>query len=69
MQLGSYGLIAITEMWCSKSYSWNTAIKSNRGERDGRRDGGEEGGGVALCVKKWIDCEEPKNCHQQVESL
>ena len=69
MLLESYNLVAITEIWWDKSHDWSVAIDGYRLFRRDRR--GRRGGGVALYVKKWIDCEELslKNGHEQVESL
>jgi len=42
------------------------------GYRQFRRDRqARRGGGIALYIKKWVQCEElsPKNSHEQVESL
>ncbi|XP_014813222.1 PREDICTED: uncharacterized protein LOC106897227 [Calidris pugnax] len=65
----SYDIVAITETWWDDSYDWSVAIngyKLFRRDRSGRR-----GGGVALYVKKWLECEELllKSSHDQVESL
>ncbi|GAB0203436.1 hypothetical protein GRJ2_002809200 [Grus japonensis] len=67
--LESYDLVAITETWWDKSHDWSAAINGYRLFRRDRR--GRRGRGVALYVKKWIDCEELslKNSHKQVESL
>lgn len=45
------------------SYQWLQAVHK---ERRGRR-----AGGLALNIRKWVECEEPsqKNCHEQAESL
>ena len=68
-QLGKYDLIAITETWWDESHSWNTLIEDYRLFRRNRQ--GRSGGGIALYVRKWIDCEELclRNSHDQVESL
>ena len=69
MCLENYDLVAITETWWDDSHNWNTTIE---GYRLFRRDRlGRKGGGVALYVKEWIDCEELplRNSHDQVESL
>ena len=68
-QLGKCDLITITETWWDESHNWDTLIEDYslfRRARWGRR-----GGGVALYVRKWIDCEELclRNSHNQVESL
>ncbi|KAK4813526.1 hypothetical protein QYF61_009252 [Mycteria americana] len=67
--LEGYDLVVITETRWDKSHDWNGA---NDGYRLFRRDRrGRRGGGVALYVKKQIDCEELslKNSHEQVGSL
>ena len=69
MLLESYDLVAITETWWDESHAWRVAIDGNqlfRKDRQGRR-----GRGVALYIKKGIECEELslKNSHEQVESL
>ncbi|PKU44302.1 rna-directed dna polymerase from mobile element jockey-like [Limosa lapponica baueri] len=54
--LESYDIVAITETWWDESYVWSVAVdgyKLFRRDRQGRR-----GGGVALYVKKWIECKE-----------
>jgi len=45
------------------------AIDGYRLFRSDRR--GRKGGGVTLCIKKWIECEELclKDSHKQVENL
>ncbi|KAK4806137.1 hypothetical protein QYF61_001060 [Mycteria americana] len=67
--LESYDLVAITETWWDESHDWSAAIDGYRLFR--REKQGRRGGGVALYIKKWIDCEELslKNSHEQVESL
>lgn len=32
---------------------------------------GRRAGGLALNIRRWVECEEPsqKNCHEQAESL
>ncbi|KAK4817941.1 hypothetical protein QYF61_002785 [Mycteria americana] len=56
MLLESYKLVAVTETWWDKSPDCSSAIN---GYKLFRRDRwGRTGGGVALYVKKWIDCEE-----------
>ena len=69
VQLGKYYLIAITETWWDESHDWNTLIEDYRLFRRDRQ--GRKGGGVALYVGKWIDCEELclRNSHDRVESL
>ncbi|KAK4807081.1 hypothetical protein QYF61_018422 [Mycteria americana] len=69
MLLESYDLVAITETWWDESHDWSAAINGYRLFRRDRQ--GRRGGGVALYIKKWIDCEELslKNSHEQVESL
>jgi len=65
---GKTYLVAIKEMW-NELHSWSTVIKACKLFR--RNTGGWRGRGVALCVKKWIDCRElpSRNSHGQVESL
>ena len=55
--------------WWDESCDWNTLIESYRLFRRDRQS--RRGGGVALYVRKWIDCEELclRNSHDQVESL
>jgi len=54
--LESYDLIALTETWWDESHDWSVAIN---GYRLFRRDRwGKRGGGVALYIKKSIQCEE-----------
>ena len=55
MLLESYDLVAITETWWDESHNWSMAID---GYRLFRRDRQWRGGGVALYIKKWIECEE-----------
>ena len=56
MHLESYDLVAITETWWDDSHNWNTTIDEYQLFRRDRR--GRKGGGVALYVNEWIDCEE-----------
>jgi len=59
----------MTETWWDESHDWSVAID---GYQLFRRDRpGRMGGGVALYMKKWIECEELslKGSHNQVESL
>jgi len=67
--LESYDLIAITETWWDESHDWSVAIDGYRLFRRDRQ--GRRGGGIALYIKKSIQCEELslKNSHEQVESL
>jgi len=69
MLLESYDLIALTETWWDEFHDWSVAIDSHRLFRRDRQ--GKSGGGVALYIKKSIQCEELslKNSHEQVESL
>lgn len=67
--LESCNLVAITETWWYGSHDWSVAIAGYglfRRDKQGRR-----GVGVALCIKKLIECEELSldNSHVQVESL
>ena len=69
MLLESYDLIVITETWWDESHGWRVAIdgyKVFRRERQGKR-----GEGVALYIKKLIQCEELslRNSHEWVKSL
>jgi len=67
--LESYHLIALTETWWDECHDWSMTIY---GYRLFRRDRwGKIGGGIALYIKKSIQCEELslKNSHEQVESL
>ena len=66
--LEHYDLAAVPETWWDECHDWSAAIN---GYRLFRRDRGRRGGGVALYLKKWIDCEELslKNSHEPVESL
>jgi len=67
--LESYELFALTEPWWDESHDWSVAIGGYRLLRRDRQ--GKKGGGVALYIKKAIQCEELslKNSHEQVESL
>jgi len=67
--LESYDPITITETWWDESHDWRVAIDSYRLFRRDRQ--GRRGGGIALYIKKWIECEELslKDSHKQVESL
>ncbi|KAK4810175.1 hypothetical protein QYF61_010948 [Mycteria americana] len=67
--LDSYDLVAITETWWDESHDWSAAINGYRLFRRVRR--GRRGRGVALYIKKWMECEELslKNSHERVESL
>ncbi|PKU34424.1 nedd4-binding protein 2-like 2 [Limosa lapponica baueri] len=67
--LKSYDLVAITETWWDESHDWRVAIDGYRVFIRDRR--GRRGRGVALYIKKWLECEELllKNSHEQVESL
>ena len=69
MPLESYDLVAITDTWCNESQDWSVAVDGCRMFRRDRQ--GRRGGGVALCIKKWIVCEALflKNNHKQVENL
>ncbi|KAK4824986.1 hypothetical protein QYF61_022512 [Mycteria americana] len=69
MLLESYDLVAITETWWDESHDWSAAIDGYRLFRRGRQ--GRRGRGIALYIKKWIECEDLslKNSHEQVESL
>ena len=68
-QLGKCDLIAIMETRWDESHNWNTLIEDYRLFRGDRQD--RRGGGFALHVRRWIDCEELclRNSHKQVESL
>jgi len=56
MLLESYDLIALTETWWDESHDWRVALDVYRlFTRDGQ---GKKGGGVALYIKKSIQCEE-----------
>ena len=72
-QLEKYDLIAIMETWWDESHSWNTLIEDfSEGNRLFRRDRqGRRGGGVALYVRRWIDCEQLclRNSHNPVKCL
>ncbi|XP_035169883.1 uncharacterized protein LOC118159406, partial [Oxyura jamaicensis] len=67
--VGNYNVAAITETWWDDSHDWSVAVDGYKLFRRDRR--GRRGGGVALYVRKWIDCEELclRNSHDQVESL
>ena len=69
MQLGKYDVLAITKTWWDESHNWNTLIEDYRHFRRDRQ--GRRGAGVALYVRKWIDCEELclRNSHDQVKSF
>jgi len=62
-------IVAVTKTWWDDSHDWSMAFsgyKLFRRYRQGRR-----GGGVDICVRKGIECEELslKNSHEQVKSL
>jgi len=65
--LESYNLVAITGTWWDTSLDWRAAMD---GYRLFRRDR-QRSGGIALYIKKWIECEELslKNSHEHVQSL
>jgi len=54
--LESYDLIALTETWWDESHDWSMAIDGYRLFRRDRR--GKRSGGIALYIKKSIQCEE-----------
>lgn len=67
--LENYDLVAITETWWDKSHDWSATMDDYglfRMDRAGKR-----GTQVALCIKRWNECEELslKNSHEEVESL
>lgn len=66
--LENYDLVAITETWWDKLCDWSVTIN---GYELFRRQKGGRGGGVALYVKRCIECEELplKNSHEQAEIL
>ncbi|KAK4806761.1 hypothetical protein QYF61_005557 [Mycteria americana] len=59
----------VSETWWDESHDWSVAIDGYRLFRRDRQ--GRRGRGVALYIKKWIECEELslKNSHKQVKSL
>ena len=67
--LESFDLVAIIETWWDEWHDWSAAIDDHRPFRRDRW--GRRGGGFALNIKNWIECEELslKNSHQQFESL
>jgi len=67
--LESYNLIALTETWWDEFHDWSVAINGYRLFRRDRQ--AKRGGGLALYIKKSIQCEELslKNSDEQVESL
>jgi len=67
--LERYDLVALTETWWNVSHDWSVAIHSYRLFR--RHRWRKRGEGVALYIKKSIQCEELslKNSHEQVKSL
>eukprot|EP00075_Anas_platyrhynchos_P019479 XP_027308732.1 uncharacterized protein LOC101793245 [Anas platyrhynchos] len=69
MLVGNYDVVATTETWWDDSHDWSVAIDGYKLFRRDRR--GRRGGEVALCFRKWIDCEELclRNSCDQVESL
>ena len=69
VHLENLDLIAITEIQWDDLHNWNTMMKGYELFRRGRQ--GRRGGGVALYVKEWIDCEELplRNSQEQVENL
>lgn len=56
VHLESNDPIAITETWWDESHDRNVAFDSYRLFRKDRR--GRKGERVALCIQKWIECEE-----------
>ena len=67
MLLESYNVVAITETWWDESHDWSAAIDGYRLFRRDRQ--GRRGGGVALYIKRWIECEKLslKNSHEHEE--
>jgi len=67
--LESYNPFALTETWWDESHDWSVAVDSYRLFRRDRQ--GKRGGGVALYLKKSIQCEELslKDSHAQVKRL
>jgi len=69
MSLENYDLVAITETWWDESHDWHTVIEGYRLFRKDRK--GRRRGGVALYVRKRIDCKELclTTSHDEVESI
>lgn len=67
--LENYDLVAITETWWDESHDWHTVIEGYRLFRKDRK--GRRRGGVALYVRKRIDCKELclTTSHDEVESI
>lgn len=65
----SYDIATITETWWDGSCDWSVAIDGYGLFRRDRK--GRKGGGIALYIKRWRECEELslKNSHKPVESL
>jgi len=69
VQLENRDIVAVTEIWWDDSYNSSMDIngyKQFRRDRPGRR-----GGGIALYIKKGIECEELslKKGHKQVKNM
>ena len=67
MQPEDCDIVAISKIWWDDSHDWCVAINDYKLlRRQGRR-----GGGVAIYIRKGIECEELllKNSHEQVKSL
>lgn len=66
MQLENCEPTEIIEMWWDDSHDQNMMIEVCKKDRKGRR-----GRGVALYLKRYIECKELplRNSHEQVESL
>lgn len=67
-QLEKCDRTAITETWWDESHDWKTATEGYRLLRRDRQ--GRRGGGVALYVRKRIDCKELclRNSHDQLRA-
>ena len=56
MLLASCDLVAFTETWWDESHDWSVSADGHKLFKRDRR--GRSGRGVALYIKKWIECEE-----------
>ncbi|PKU32032.1 rna-directed dna polymerase from mobile element jockey-like [Limosa lapponica baueri] len=67
VQQESYDVVAVMEMWWDDLHNWSAALdgyKLFRRDRQGRR-----GGGAALYVREWYECQELNDGDNRVECL
>ncbi|PKU44773.1 rna-directed dna polymerase from mobile element jockey- hypothetical protein [Limosa lapponica baueri] len=55
MLLESHDLVAITETSWNECHDWSTTVDGSRLFRRDRQE--RKGGGIDLCIEKWIECE------------